>query len=115
MYELPPAPQPKKFRFLTCLTWTPIILIAVFGAIVLAQGAISGSDVTLHAAPGNSKVQMFATLKDGLDAKVYTFRDGFRCEKISDLIRVGEGETAMFFYKLDCAGQTGYVNADWVR
>lgn len=75
----------------------------------------SRSDVTLRAASGNSQVQMFDVLKDGPNLNVTTFRDGYQCSKIGDLIRFGEGNTAMFFYKLECGGRIGYVNADWVR
>lgn len=73
------------------------------------------NSVTLRAAPGNTNVQMFDELRDGLDVKVTTFPDGMKCTKASDLLRYGYGDTAMFFYKLNCGGTLGYVNADWTR
>lgn len=114
MQPASPAPQSKKFRFLNCLTWIPIVLIFLCGAIFLGQAMLRGNNVTLRAAPGNTKVQMFDTLIEGQD-KVTTFRDGFRCTKLSDWHRIGEGPHAMYFYKLDCGGKIGYVNANWVR
>lgn len=71
--------------------------------------------VTLYAAPGNSTVQMFNTLHDAPNASVNTLRDGLRCTRVSELLRYGNGDSAMFFYRLNCGGRTGYVNADWVR
>lgn len=115
MHELPPAPQSKKFRLLNWLTWVPIVLLFICSAIFLGQALLGDGTVTLEAAPGNSKVQMFDTLTERPNEKVSTFRDGFRCSKLSDLLRVGEGPHAMYFYKLDCGGKIGYVNANWVR
>lgn len=71
--------------------------------------------VTLHAAPGNSVVQMFDELRDSPDVKITTFPDGWGCTKLSDRLAVGDGSTAMYFYKLDCGNRTGYVNVNWVR
>lgn len=69
--------------------------------------------VTLQAASGNNQVQMFDALRS--DATISTFRDGFRCSQISSRLRYEEGGVVMFFYKLDCGGKVGYVNAKWVR
>ncbi len=74
-----------------------------------------GDCVALKPAPGNRVVQMFEDLSDGPNVKITTYGDGVRCIKLSDLIRYGDGYTAMYFYKLDCKGNIGYVNADWVR
>lgn len=72
----------------------------------------SRNNVILRAAPGVSSVQMFDELRDGPDVKTITFPDGFGCIKLSDPVPHANG--AMYFYKLDCNGRIGYVNADWV-
>lgn len=105
------------------LTLAVLIVAALFAVFIwLAPGnkgvAISRpthASATLRAAPGNRVVQMFDQLNDSPDVKVTTFADGLKCTKESDLLRYGNGDTAMFFYKLKCNGKVGYVNADWVR
>ena len=94
--------------------WSAVIVL-IYAFMFVASPAIPSKNksnkVLLHAAPGNSVVQMFDTLRDGPDVNVTTFPDGWGCTKLGGLTSF-EG---MNFYKLDCGTKTGYVNANWVR
>lgn len=98
-----------------------VLLVLLVGANVISgfffpgnNSARSSSHVTLRSAPGNGTVQMLSELRDDPDVRVTTFGDGMGCTKVSDLLRYGNGDTAMFFYRLNCGGTIGYVNADWI-
>lgn len=74
----------------------------------------SGSSVTLHAAPGNSSVQMFGDRADNAEEVVATFPSGTRCEALTGPKAVAVEGISMQFYRLNCSGTTGMVNAKWV-
>lgn len=73
-----------------------------------------GSQVTLKK-PSGEIVQMFARPGSGNGAFA-DFPSGTACTKLDGPLRVdfGDGMTSDY-YKLDCDGATGYVNAKWVR
>jgi hypothetical protein len=94
-----------------------IAIVVIYAFMFIAAPAIPGPNkqVRLRAIAGNSTVQMFDRLSDDPDVKVTTFPNGRGCTKVSDLLKYGNGPTTMYFYKLNCNGTVGYVNADWVR
>lgn len=93
-----------------------ILLAVIVGGFILYGLLAQSAQVTLRAAPGNTKVQMFDKLRSGSNVKVTTFPAGLRCTKLGDMLRYNDdGGPPMYFYKLTCDGTTGYVNADWVR
>lgn len=75
----------------------------------------SKNNVILRALQGATSVQMFAELSNNRDIKVTTFPDGFGCYKLSDLLTYNDGYGEMYFYRLNCNGRVGYVNAMWVK
>lgn len=116
----------KKFKviFYQLVIAVILITIAVNGiqslgetspAISNAAPRVSKNNVILRALQGNSSVQMFNSLEEGGPGGVITFPDGFGCYKLSGRITWDEdGGPPMYFYKLNCNGRTGYVNAEWV-
>ena len=70
--------------------------------------------VTLRSPVGQTMVQMFDTL--AADAEVIAiFDSGIRCTRLGQATDVAVEGINMSFYKLECNGRTGYVNAKWVR
>lgn len=125
MHTLIAAIKPSRTGgLLSRLTWVGSFLFILFCAVAIltwinpdygSSNPDEAPNATLRAAPGNNWVQMFDTLIERPNEKVTIFDDGFRCTKLSDLLRVGEGPHAMYFYKLNCGGKIGYVNKNWVR
>lgn len=73
----------------------------------------SKNNVILHALQGTTSVQMFDSLSNNTGA--INFPDGFGCYKLSERIPYNDGYGEMYFYKLNCNGRVGYVNAMWVK
>lgn len=102
----------KKIALWACAIVLIYAFMFVASPAIPSQSTRSTSNkVLLRAAPGNTVVQMFDTLRDGPDVNVTTFPDGWGCTQLGGLTSF-EG---MNFYKLDCGTKTGYVNAQWVR
>ena len=79
----------------------------------VASGSSSDS-VTLKAALGNSTVQMFGTSPATREQVVATFPTGTSCTRVSGPTPVIIEGISMTFYRLNCNGQVGDVNAKWV-
>lgn len=77
----------------------------------------SGNQVTLVAkAWNNGKVHVWEDLIDGPDAKYTDVDDGTVCDKIDDNIyMLGQGKTAISYYKVRCGEIEGYVEVDQTR
>jgi hypothetical protein len=71
--------------------------------------------VTLHATPGNTVVQMFASIAPDPNLVVTEFRDGTQCDLLDGPIVYTPKDTRMTFYKLNCNGTIGYVNTEQVE
>lgn len=112
-------------------------ILAVYGALVVAFGAIVvfsvsanaptrrpvtpqppnvSNTVTLRAESwNNGYVHVWATLSESSDR--YTdVRDGTRCRKLdSRRHKLGTGSTAIDYHRLDCNGTVGYVQWNQAR
>ena len=100
--------QVSLFRSVNNRPLAPKVVVATAATATRLPGT-----VTLRAAPGNTKVQMFDALTG--DSDVTVFSAGTECTKLDGPTRIIESGVTMSFYKLRCNGQTGYVNAKWVR
>lgn len=89
-----------------------LLLIALLN--LMGFGRSDGT-VTIHN-DFNNEVQMFALLRDGPDVGVSTVPNGTRCTRVDDITyKSGGDQHPMYFYKLTCAGHTGYINTQWVN
>lgn len=91
-----------------------ILVIAALGYVGVTYHNATDAKVTLATAPGNSAVAMFSSMSAGAD-RVRSFPDGYACTKLDGPWTTSESGVAMSFYKLSCGGQSGWVNAKWVR
>lgn len=110
----------RRFVFVSVVVVAALVLIIGCGrgSQSRSTGGAStspGADtVTLTAAPGNSIVQMFGSDASTQEQVIATFPSGTKCEKISGPTAVSISGISMRFYKLNCDGQVGEVNARWV-
>lgn len=88
-----------------------LLACAIFFA--ARSGDTEGNRVTLRAAPGNSVVQLLGATNSAA-AVLKQLPSGTVCEIIDEPKAVTIEGIAMSFYKLNCGGATGYVNAKWV-
>lgn len=94
------------------------LAVIVGGSILLIVILGSTSDPSaarLKAPPGSSIVQMFDTISSEQANVIKTFPDGTRCRRLEGPLTAPLAGPSMRFYKLECNGVTGYVNAQWVR
>jgi hypothetical protein len=75
----------------------------------------SKGQVSLRPAPGNSIVQMFERVGAGNEGRVTQFPSGTRCTVMEQPKGFTVEGVAMRFWRLNCNGTTGYVNAKWVQ
>lgn len=93
-----------------------ILVLVLFAVVTRLLGSnSSNSEVTLRAAPGNTVVQMFESVGPGPNDAVARFPSSTRCTKIGGPTSVTIEGLSMRFYRLECNGTTGYVNARWVE
>jgi hypothetical protein len=60
---------------------------------------------------------MWLTLREdlGQETPYATVDDKARCLKVdANLYKIGEGDTALYYYKLNCGGTVGFVETDQV-
>src|SRR5262245_807726 len=74
----------------------------------------NSQDVTLHAAPGQSVVQMFNSLGSGSQTVTHAFPTGTKCVKVDGPFPYKEAGIAMNFYRIQCGNVMGYVNTKWI-
>lgn len=103
------------FRWLVVIGIGVLILVLVNNPD--GQSFAGFNQVTLRAAAwGDGMVPVFESMRDGPDAPYRTVPDGTRCTRLdNEWYKLGSGDTALYFYKVDCRGTFGYVNRDRTR
>lgn len=91
-----------------------LLVIAALGYLGINYHNATDANVTLYAAPGNSAVSMFSSMTASAEM-VRSFPDGYACTKLDGPWKTSDSGVSMSFYKLSCGGQSGWVNAKWVR
>jgi hypothetical protein len=89
------------------------VVIATVAVLFFVAIQPQSKTVHVHAAPGNTTVQMFEWMTGG--GKSYFLMDGETCTKVDGPWSTSESGIPMSFYKLTCGNISGYVNAKFVR
>lgn len=87
-----------------------LLLLVIAGAFLW----LTPKKVFLKADPIRHEVQMFERVGTGPNDIVYFFPDRTACTVITERASYDVAGSLLEFYKLDCNGKVGYVNARWV-
>ena len=94
--------------FLMALATVIVAAVLLFWVAVHADT----KTVHVHAAPGNSTVQMFDSMYSNSQARL--LMDGDTCTKLDGPWATSESGIRLSFYKLQCGPMVGWVNAKYV-
>jgi len=94
--------------FLIALT----VVVATVVVLFLVAIQPSSKTVRVHAASGNTIVQMFDSMTGKGNA--YHLMDGETCTKLDGPWQTSESGIPMSFVKLNCGNRIGWVNTKWV-
>jgi hypothetical protein len=116
----------KLSRFMIPIVIIGMVLIVIFGVIKIAmdaRGAPSadaasiGNSLKLVAKPWNhGYVHLWADLTEGPNEQYKDIAEGTVCTKLDDESHVlGSGDTAIYYFKVNCNASVGFVEVDQAR
>ncbi len=118
--------KPLKDKILTILPIALVVVLLLGGCLKQNQASTEqagpevkpSNQVVLKAyAWDNGSVYLWETMDDGPHVPYTTIPDGIHCTKVDDVSYKlsGSGETAIYYYKLNCNGKVGYVSQNQVH
>lgn len=121
MYTLQPTKlaSPPKHNNLGCLLICLLITVAAVASPFLLSPIFPRNQVVVAAYEwNNGKVQLWNAV-NGVSGSPTAYReiaDGTVCTRLDDAwYKYGDGDTAIYYYKLNCDGKIGYVERDQIR
>lgn len=116
MYTVQSTAPPRRYTW-QILTGVLIVIALGIGANVALDAMGLTRQVVLYAEAGNT-VTIWDSLQDtvGVQTPSAQLPDGTLCRKINaNQYKSGNGNSAIYYYWLNCNGRQGYVEIDHVR
>jgi hypothetical protein len=118
-------PENKLNRIMIPTVIITVVLIVILGVIKNAMDAPSqsadaasiGNSLKMVAKPwNNGYVHLWAELTEGPNEQFKDIAEGTVCTKLDDESHVlGSGDTAIYYFKVNCNGAVGFVEVDQAR